>query len=60
MTKWSSFPYPLNKLSIVSAPIPMPGHSALGIITLKVSKRRHLPKLRFKFRTAKWNILAIQ
>ncbi|PAV83087.1 hypothetical protein WR25_02611 isoform G [Diploscapter pachys] len=38
MTKWSSFPYPLNKLSIVSAPIPMPGHSALGIITLKDSQ----------------------
>ncbi|CAD6187990.1 unnamed protein product [Caenorhabditis auriculariae] len=34
LTKWTGFSFPLNRLVLVSANIPPPGHSSLGVITL--------------------------
>ncbi|CAJ0596567.1 unnamed protein product [Cylicocyclus nassatus] len=35
MSQWTSFPYPLEALKLVSAPIRASSHSALGLITLQ-------------------------
>ncbi|PIO57233.1 hypothetical protein TELCIR_21363, partial [Teladorsagia circumcincta] len=36
MTQWTGFPYPLEALRIISAPIQASSHSSLGLITLQV------------------------
>ncbi|KAK6052288.1 hypothetical protein COOONC_10208 [Cooperia oncophora] len=35
MTQWTGFPYPLEALRIISAPIQASSHSSLGLITLQ-------------------------